>query len=82
MNSELIKQVAKAKNITLQEVAEKLGISYLGLYKKIKTAKFETLQDIAGILQCDVHELIEPGSDFAHFYDQTNGQWLGIRKKS
>ncbi|MDV3706675.1 DNA-binding protein [Elizabethkingia anophelis] len=76
-----IKEVAKRNNITLEEVAKKMGISYIALYKSLKTAKFDTLKEIAGILNCEIHELIETGSEYAHFYDPETLDWLGIRKK-
>lgn len=81
MNASRIKEVAKGKNLSLEDISSKLGISYVALYKKIKTSKFDTLTEIAEVLKCDVHELIDTGSDFSHFYDQQTGEWLGIRKK-
>lgn len=81
MDAIKIKEVAKTKNLSLDDISTRLGISYTALYKKIKTAKFETLEEIAGVLKCDVHELIETGNGYSHFYDDKTGEWLGIRKK-
>ncbi|RLJ33872.1 DNA-binding Xre family transcriptional regulator [Chryseobacterium sp. 7] len=76
-----IKEVAKLKGYSLEDISSKLGISYVALYKKLKTAKLDTLKEIAEILQCDIHELLEPGSQYAHFYDPKTEEWLGIRKR-
>lgn len=81
MNATRIKEIAKDKNLSLEDISSKLGISYVALYKKIKTAKFDTLTEIAGVLKCDVHELIDTSETFSHFYDDKTGEWLGIRKK-
>lgn len=38
-----IKEVLKAKGVTLEEIAQKLGITYVGLYGKLKTADISAL---------------------------------------
>ncbi|MFX1617028.1 helix-turn-helix transcriptional regulator [Riemerella anatipestifer] len=76
-----IKEVAKAKGVTLDNIAQKMGITYVGLHGKIKTAKLSTLKEIATILGCDVIELINPNDTHQHFYDDKTDEWLGIRKK-
>lgn len=76
-----VKEVAKSKGMELKDVAEKLGISYVALYKRINTPKLNSMNEIAGVLDCDVIELIEPKATHQHFYDNLTGEWLGIRKK-
>ena len=76
-----IKELTKSKGVRMQDLAKQLGITYQSLNKRLVALKFETLKEISEKLDCDVHELIEPGKDYAHFYDQQTGEWLGIRKK-
>ena len=77
MNKLRLKEVLKQKGVTLEDVAQKIGITYVGLYGKIKTAKLETLTDIAKILNCDAIEFIVPPAGFQHEYT-ASGEWLGI----
>ncbi|MCW0493309.1 helix-turn-helix domain-containing protein [Riemerella anatipestifer] len=81
MNNLIIKEVAKRKGKTLQEIAKAMNITYNGLYQKLNTPKYSTLQEIATILGCDVIELINPNDTHQHFYDDKTDEWLGIRKK-
>lgn len=75
-----IKQVCKDKGITYNSLSEQLGISRQSLSKSVKNnPTIETISKIAGVLKVDPIELIEPTSDYAHFY--SDGQWHGIRKK-
>lgn len=76
-----IKEVAKDKGYTLDDIAKRIGITYVALYGRIKTAKLDTLKEITEILKCNIHELIEAGEGYAHFYDDKTGEYLGIRKK-
>lgn len=76
-----IKEVAKSKGLTLDDVAKRIGITYQSFNKRLNTAKLDTLKEVAEILECDIHELLEPGSQYAHFYDPKTEEWLGIRKR-
>lgn len=76
-----IKEVAKSRNMTLDDLATKMGISYIALNKNLKTAKFATLKKIAEILNCEVVELINVGEDYLHVNDPNTGVWLGVIKK-
>ena len=75
-----IKQVCKDNGITFIDLANRIGITRQALSKRIKNnPTIESLDEIAKHIGVDPIELIEPGSDYAHFYSQ--GEWLGIRKK-
>lgn len=77
-----VKQMAKKKGITLDDVAKSMGIIYNALYQRLNVSpKLSTLEEIAKILDCKIHELIEAPEGYAHFYDDSTGEWLGIRKK-
>ena len=78
-----IKEIAKTKGVTLGEIADKMQITRqgFGLRMKASSPKLSTIVEIAEILGCDPHELIECGAGYAHFYDPETGEWLGIRKK-
>ena len=76
-----IKEVAKLKGLTLQDLAKQIGIDYTSLYRRLNNSKFDTLKKIAEILNCEVIELINVGDDYLHVYDLNTGIWLGIIKK-
>lgn len=76
-----IKEVAKRKNIQMQEIVKQLGITKQSLNSKInKGMNTKGLEDIAKILNCELAELISVGDEFTHFYDE-QGRWLGIIRK-
>ena len=76
-----IKEVAKRKNIQMQDLVKQLGISKQSLNSKInKGMNTKGLEEIAKILNCEVVELIPVGNDFTRFYDE-QGRWLGIVRK-
>lgn len=76
-----IKEIAKSKGYTLDDIATKMGIIYNALYQRLSVSpKLSTLEEIAKILNCPVQELLPAPEGYAHFYDE-NGNWQGIRKK-
>lgn len=76
-----IKEVAKSKNIDLQTLSKRLGITYQALNARmIGNPSIKVLNEIADVLKCDLLELLPAGKDYAHFYDE-NGIWQGIRRK-
>ncbi len=80
----LIKEVAKKKGISMRQIAKELNTNYQTLTHYnigFRTPVLGKLQEIANILNCEIHELIETGDKFSHFYDDKTGEWLGIRKK-
>ena len=77
-----IKEIAKNKGYTLDDIASKMGIIYNALYQRLSVSpKLSTLEEIAKILNCSIQELLPAPEGFAHFYDDKTGEWLGIRKK-
>lgn len=75
------KDICRSKKIKIQDVADDMSISRQALSRSIKTnPTIDTIEKIAKVLNVDVIELIEPSENFAHFYD-SNGEWLGVRKK-
>lgn len=76
-----IKEIAKRKEIQLQEIAERLNITYPSLNRRLKVSKLDTLVQIAEILNCELAELFKTSPEFSHFYDAEGKEWLGIRKK-
>lgn len=74
---ELIKKSGKSQ----QEIAKELGITYNALYNRMDSPNGKSLEEFARILNCEIHELIETSEEYAHFYDDKTGEWLGIRKK-
>lgn len=77
-----IKEICKEKKITLQQLADKLGISRQALDLSIKNNPgINRLEEIAEALKCEIPELIEVDNPFYHLYDKNTGDWEGIRKK-
>ena len=59
-----IKEILKEKNITQIELAEKIGITQVGLSRMINgNPTAETLVKIAEALDIDIRELFEPTKD-------------------
>lgn len=55
-----IKEIIKNKGLTIQEVADKLGISRVGLSQQINGApRLDSLQKIADALDVDLLDLFE-----------------------
>lgn len=76
-----IKEVAKSKGYTLDDLAKKMGIIYNALYQRLNVSpKLSTLEEIATILNCEVAELLPLNPPFFHSYDE-NGNWKGIGKE-
>ena len=76
-----IKEVAKSKGFTLDELSKQMGITYTSFFRRIDNPKLSTLEEIARILNCSIQKLLSAPDGFAHFYDDKTGEWLGIRKK-
>lgn len=69
-----IKRFAKSKGISLQELAEKVGLSRNMIYQyKNVNPKLETLKKIAAVLGVDTSELVDD--------DQTNTAYYELSKK-
>lgn len=77
-----VKEIARSKGIELQALAKRIGITYQALNARlIGNPTIKALQGIADALHCSIHELIEAPPGYSHFYDDTSGEWLGVRKK-
>ena len=61
MNLLIIRQLAKEKNITLKELAEKSGISEQGMQKILReeNTKISTLYSIANVLEVPITKFFE-----------------------
>lgn len=69
-----IKRFAKSKGISLQELAEKVGLSRNMIYQyKNVNPKLETLKKIAAVLGVDTSELVDD--------NQTNTAYYELNKK-
>ncbi|AWL79343.1 MULTISPECIES: helix-turn-helix domain-containing protein [Capnocytophaga] len=61
-----IKEIAKSKGVSISELAEKLGVTRVGISKTINgNPTIETLLKIANVLEVDVRDLIEPTTSTA-----------------
>lgn len=75
-----IKQICKAKKISMGTLAEKLGISRTALANQVNgNPTIGSLERIAKELGCNVFELMEPGVGFCNVYDE-NGNYKGFLK--
>lgn len=77
----IIKERLARSKKTQAFVAEHIGITYNALYARLKSPTLSTLVEVAEAIDCNVHELLEAGEGYSHFYDDVTGEWLGIRKK-
>lgn len=76
-----IKEVCKLKNVTLQQLADMLGISRQALSMSIKNnPSAERISQIASALSVTVFELIASDSTTYHSYTENN-EWKGVIKK-
>lgn len=77
-----VKEVAKNKGIDLATLSKKLGITYQALNARMTgNPSLKVLQEIAEALDCPIFELLSPGRNFQHFYDE-KGVYNGILKKN
>lgn len=79
-----IKEIQKAKKISNIELAEKIGVTpqqVSNYHTGVRSPAFETLEDIAKALQCEIHELFVTSEDYFHDYDQSTNKWHGIKEK-
>ncbi|EFK36782.1 Predicted transcriptional regulator [Chryseobacterium gleum] len=76
-----IKAVAAKKGMTLEELCQKMDMTYPNYNKQMKgNPKVGLIQKIADALDCSVIELIEPEQGFTHLYD-TDNQYHGVGLK-
>lgn len=76
-----VKEICKKKGLTLQQLADKIGVSRQALDLSIKgNFKSDRVQEIADALDISPFELISADELTYHSYDQ-NGEWRGILKK-
>ena len=73
-----IQEILKERGLTMEWLAGEIGIERESLYSRLRTGKISTLEEIANILKCPIHELIEAPKGYGHFY--VDGVWEGIRK--
>lgn len=73
-----VQEILKNKGRTMEWLAGELKIKRESLYSRLKTGKIKTLEEIANILNCPIHELIEAPKGYGHFY--VDDVWEGIRK--
>lgn len=90
MYAEKIKSICQEQNISIQALAEKVGMSFSGLYSTMKkdTLKISTLFKISDVLQVPVNELlftreinqsIKTNLSFLHHLDFSMIETLGNR---
>lgn len=73
-----IKEIAKAKGITITELAEKLGVTQVTLSRTINgNPTIQTLLKISEILDCDIRDLIAPTKEdnAQPLYIENNGSF-------
>jgi len=76
-----IKEVVKAKGLTIQQVADKMGINRVGLSNHINgNPSVEILERIANAIGCDIVELFEhPEKDEAQIVCPHCGKNISIK---
>ena len=76
-----IKDICKAKGVTLKELAEKLGVEYRSLSKAINQEypTLRTLEGISIVLDCEITDIIN-GSSVSAFRCPHCGKRINIEK--
>lgn len=76
-----IKEIIKEKGLTIQEVADKIGVNRVTLSNSINgNPTVETLNKIAGVIGCPVTELFEqPKTDTASLTCPHCGKNINIK---
>lgn len=75
-----VKEVAKSKGLSLQELCSKMNISYINFNQKLsRKPNIEFIQQIADALDVSVFEIISEDKYSSHWYD-ANGNWKGVLK--
>lgn len=73
-----VKDVAKSKGLTLQDVCKRMNISYVNFNQKLnRSPNTEFIQQIADAIGCPVFEIIVADKHTHHCYDE-NGEWRGV----
>ncbi|WP_254526974.1 MULTISPECIES: helix-turn-helix domain-containing protein [unclassified Sphingobacterium] len=76
-----VKEVVKAKGITLQDLCKRMDMSYINFNQKLsRKPNTEFIQQIADALEVSVFEIISSDGNTYHSYDE-KGNWRGIVKK-
>lgn len=75
-----VKDIAKRKGYTIDEIARGIGITYTAFFRRIDNPKLSTLEEVSQVLDCEIAELLPLGEDFMHIYDE-KGEWQGIMRK-
>lgn len=76
-----VKEVVKAKGITLQDLCKRMDMSYINFNQKLsRKPNTEFIQQIADALDVSVFEIISSDDNTYHSYDE-KGNWRGIVKK-
>lgn len=76
-----VKEVAKSKGLSLQDLCSKMDISYINFNQKLsRKPNSEFIQQIADALDVSVFEIIASDDATYHSYDE-HGNWKGVVKK-
>jgi len=76
-----VKELTKAKGMTLKDLCNRLGMSYINFNQRLlRTPNIEFVQQIADALEVSVFEIISEDQYARHKYDQF-GNWQGVEKK-
>lgn len=76
----IIKEIAKRKGVSLEELAEKLGINRVTLSRNINgNPTVKTLETIAEALEVEVRDLFE-GKSSETIYIKREGQFVPVGK--
>jgi transcriptional regulator with XRE-family HTH domain len=76
-----IKEVAKIKGKTLQEMCAIMDISYINFNQQMNRGpKMDLIQKCADALGCSVFELIDEDDNFTHLYSKNEFYGIGFKK--
>lgn len=78
-----VKEICKEKGLLFKDLAEKIGISDVGLRKQVQgNPTLETLEKIANTLGVDITELFNPPSKGIYGHIEYKGTVYTIKSRS
>ena len=83
--AEKIRLMRKKAGLTQKEVADKLGITYqsYGQYERgVRKPKYESIQRLATVLNCDIAEFLTPAEEKEMFIGELAENLLSGGKKT
>ena len=64
--------------MTMVKLSKSLGLSKEAIRRRKVNPTMKSINEVAGALCVEPHELISSGEGHTHLYDNVTGEWIGI----